>query len=293
MSIKQLAYVVLGVDASQMQSMRGIFDRIIKADTDAAPDGSVKVRVDGRDFRVLLVPTPGPGRLLGAGWELEDAAALEALVAKLTAAGHAVTAGSAAQRAARGVQQLYFAQDTEGFPLELVVDSPLGGSTVGHDRFVCGEQSGAVFGLGHLVQVCRDLGGARRFYTEVLGLRPSDEIDWKPMGADLHFYHCNARHHSLALINEALGLQGGNIDHLMLEGRSREQVEKAYESLAAEGYEVSQTLGQHTNDEVVSFYMKTPAGFRLEFGAGGKTIGDDWQFKVFDGPSLWGHAPVF
>jgi 2,3-dihydroxybiphenyl 1,2-dioxygenase len=293
MSIKQLAYVVLGVDPSQMQSMRRIFDRIIRAETEQLPNGHIKVRLDSRDFRVLLVPTLGEGKLLAAGWEVDSEADLESLTNSLQSAGHAVAEGTAAQCAERGVRKVVHAQDSEGFPLELVLDQSFADSGFGRDRFICGEQDGAVFGLGHVVQVCTDLNRARRFYTEVLGLRPSDEIDWKPMGADLHFYHCNARHHSLALINEALGLKGGNIDHVMFEAKSREQVEQAYEALSAEGCEVSQTLGQHTNDEVVSFYMKTPAGFRLEFGFGGKQIDESWEFKVFDGPSLWGHAPVF
>jgi 3,4-dihydroxy-9,10-secoandrosta-1,3,5(10)-triene-9,17-dione 4,5-dioxygenase len=42
---------------------------------------------------------------------------------------------------------------------------------------------------------------------------------------------------------------------------------------------------------MVSFYMKSPGGFDIEYGAEGRTI-DDWSnYEVFEStvPSFWGH----
>ena len=49
-------------------------------------------------------------------------------------------------------------------------------------------------------------------------------------------------------------------------------------------------LGRHCNDQMISFYMKTPGGFDLEYGFGGLTV--DWsKHAVFEATkvSQWGH----
>ena len=53
---------------------------------------------------------------------------------------------------------------------------------------------------------------------------------------------------------------------------------------------LSATLGQHLNDRMTSFYMKTPSGFDLEYGYGGLLV--DWQAHSafeFTRVSIWGH----
>jgi 3,4-dihydroxy-9,10-secoandrosta-1,3,5(10)-triene-9,17-dione 4,5-dioxygenase len=53
---------------------------------------------------------------------------------------------------------------------------------------------------------------------------------------------------------------------------------------------LSATLGQHANDRMISFYMKTPSGFDVEVGTGGAQV--DWNAHVtheFTAVSLWGH----
>ena len=53
---------------------------------------------------------------------------------------------------------------------------------------------------------------------------------------------------------------------------------------------MSATLGRHCNDQMISFYMKTPGGFDLEYGFGGLTV--DWsKHAVFEATkvSQWGH----
>ena len=50
------------------------------------------------------------------------------------------------------------------------------------------------------------------------------------------------------------------------------------------------TLGQHTNDRMISFYMRTPSNFDIEFGYGGAVL--DWNEHIvheFTRTSLWGH----
>ena len=53
---------------------------------------------------------------------------------------------------------------------------------------------------------------------------------------------------------------------------------------------MSATLGRHINDKMLSFYMKTPGGFDIEFGCEGRTVKDDeWIARESTAVSLWGH----
>ena len=52
------------------------------------------------------------------------------------------------------------------------------------------------------------------------------------------------------------------------------------------------SLGRHTNDLMTSFYVRTPSGFEIEYGTGGRLIDDDtWKVGAYDAQSLWGHRP--
>ena len=53
---------------------------------------------------------------------------------------------------------------------------------------------------------------------------------------------------------------------------------------------MSATLGRHVNDKMLSFYMKTPGGFDVEFGCEGLQVDDkDWIARESTAVSLWGH----
>jgi len=49
-------------------------------------------------------------------------------------------------------------------------------------------------------------------------------------------------------------------------------------------------LGRHTNDHMLSFYMRTPSGFEVEYGWGARTVDDAaWHVQRHQAPSIWGH----
>ncbi len=57
-----------------------------------------------------------------------------------------------------------------------------------------------------------------------------------------------------------------------------------------EGVEIASTLGRHTNDHMLSFYMRTPSGFEVEYGWGARTVDDAvWHVQRHQAPSIWGH----
>jgi hypothetical protein len=70
-----------------------------------------------------------------------------------------------------------------------------------------------------------------------------------------------------------------------------DDVGQAYDLALRKPETIGTTLGRHTNDEMTSFYSRSPSKFLVEYGWGGRSIdSDSWtpQERV-DGPSLWGH----
>jgi 2,3-dihydroxybiphenyl 1,2-dioxygenase len=146
--------------------------------------------------------------------------------------------------------------------------------------FVAGD-----FGLGHVVLVVPDLAQADAFYGDLLGFTLSDRVDEEHM--KVRFYHCNGRHHSLA-VAQVPGKVG--LNHLMIEVKSLDDVGTGLDLAKVAGVPVLRGLGRHTNDLMTSFYMLTPSSFQIEYGHGGIVVDDvTWVSATNDRPSLWGH----
>jgi biphenyl-2,3-diol 1,2-dioxygenase len=147
-------------------------------------------------------------------------------------------------------------------------------------------------GLGHIVLTASDMTKARAFYMDVLGFRLSDIIRMRFGPAttfDMEFLHCNPRHHTLALLPVPAPKR---LHHVMLQARTMDDVGFALERAEAAQVPLTATLGRHTNDHMVSFYLRTPSGFEIEYGWGGRTIDDDsaWEVASYASGSIWGHA---
>jgi hypothetical protein len=53
-------------------------------------------------------------------------------------------------------------------------------------------------------------------------------------------------------------------------------------------------LGKHTNDYMVSFYLRTPSGFNVEYGWGAREIDDStWQVQTHTAGSILGIKAVY
>jgi 2,3-dihydroxybiphenyl 1,2-dioxygenase len=190
----------------------------------------------------------------------------------------------------RGVVDLIVCRDPDGLQVELFVGPTLVTekpfvSKAGPSRFVTGEQ-----GLGHIVLSTPDIAAFRAFYCEILGFRLSDYIRMNlgpDQAIDLEFFHCNPRHHTLAAAPMALPKK---LLHFMVQVEGIDDVGLALERLGAAGHAVSRTIGRHTNDQMVSFYTRTPSGFEVEYGYGAITVDDAaWRVARHDSISVWGH----
>jgi 2,3-dihydroxybiphenyl 1,2-dioxygenase len=248
------------------------------------PDGAVRLRVDDAVHRIAVHPGERD-ELAYLGWAVTGPEALEEAVTSLEKEGLTVHRGGAELAALRAVADVAWFVDPFGFRHELgwgLVTRP-GSFRPGRPMsgFLTGEG-----GLGHAVLIVPDLGRAERFYTEVLGLRLSDRVEG---GMSLRFFHCNGRHHSLAFA-AIPGMVG--MHHLMLEVASLDDVGKALDLVRERAVPVTMNLGRHTNDLMTSFYLRTPSGFEIEYGWGGRIVDDaNWVVTTYEGGSIWGHAP--
>jgi 2,3-dihydroxybiphenyl 1,2-dioxygenase len=217
------------------------------------------------------------------GWELADAAALDALAARLEAAGVNVARGGAALAAERHVRDLIVFADPIGNRLEAFHGAEIASEPFRPGRTISGFRTGPL-GMGHAVLTVERLDDVLPFYRDVLGFALSDYI-LKPFKA--FFLHVNPRHHSLAFIET--GTNG--VHHMMLELFSLDDVGQAYDIALMNPEGIGSTLGRHTNDHVTSFYSWSPSGFMVEYGWGGRLVEPgNWKPEEYTvGPSLWGH----
>jgi 2,3-dihydroxybiphenyl 1,2-dioxygenase len=243
-------------------------------------------RMDDRKQRIVIDRAMPEGERF-FGWEVADAEALDALAARLERARVDVTAEPQTLADNRRVRGLISCSDPAGNRLEVFYGAAIDDTPFSPGRSISGFRTGPL-GLGHAVLTVKDIAAVMPFYVDVLGFALSDYIE-RPFRA--YFFHINARHHSLALIET--GRNG--MHHLMVELFSLDDVGQSYDVALSEPDRVNVTLGRHTNDLITSFYARTPSSFMVECGWGGREIDPQtWQpFELQVGPSLWGHERVW
>lgn len=292
MTFRSLAY--LRIEATDVGAWREYGLKVLGMveGTGSNPD-ALYLRMDDFPARLVIVPSERD-HLSASGWETANAADLDDVRSRLDDAGVPYKEGTAEQLADRGVDGLIVFEDPSGSRLEafhgIALQHRRVVSPYGH-TFVTGEQ-----GLGHVVLSTPDDEASLTFYRDVLGFRLRDSMklppqvvgrpaDGKP--AWLRFFGCNPRHHSLAFLPMPTPT---GIVHLMIEVGSADDVGLCHDRALRKKVPMSATLGRHVNDLMLSFYMKTPGGFDIEFGCEGRTVEDEtWIARESTAVSLWGH----
>lgn len=289
--LQNLAYVV--VAASDLQAWRSFAENIVGMGTCEAAGGALGLRLDDHPWRVLIEPGADDD-MTHAGWDLGSGADLDAYVAELRGRGADVVEQPADRAAARCVERLFSLADPNGYTHEffcgrtgLQADGGALSAILRGDGFVTDE-----LGIGHILPVSKDYADGVRWYQDVLGLRYSDRIrqEMAPgIYADATFFHtATGRHHSLAT---GAFPSPKRLNHLMLEYRDMNDVGLACDRAKKAGIPIVLELGHHPNDQMFSFYMRTPSGFGLELGHGGVVIEEgNWEPQLYDVMSDWGHA---
>lgn len=294
-SISSLGYVGLGVqDPAAWQVFAEKFLGLEARSGEVGSEVACHLRMDEHHHRFLLHEDPADD-LAYVGWEVPDEESLDASAASLEQAGVAARRATDEELEIRRVAGMINLQDPSGLELELFYgplitnDAPFSpGRAV--QGFVTGEQ-----GMGHIVVVVDDFEQTLAFYRDLLGMRLSDfvRMDIAPdLRGNVAFLRCNSRHHSLAFL-AAPGPEK-RLNHFMLQLREFDDVGLVYDHCQESGLKIAGTLGRHTNDEMVSFYVETPSGFLVEYGWGARTIDEGaWQVEVHRQGSIWGHQGIY
>jgi 3,4-dihydroxy-9,10-secoandrosta-1,3,5(10)-triene-9,17-dione 4,5-dioxygenase len=292
MTVSSLGYVI--IQAKDVPAWREFGTQVLGLMASDGPDGGVRFRMDERPFRIAIVPGD-EDRFIAGGWELPNMEAFDAAITALTEAGIAIERGTAAEAADRKVRRLARCQDPSGNQLEIyegrVQDYTPFVSPAGVSGFVTGNM-----GMGHIVLPAPKIEETRSFYKTLLGFGDTDEMR-VPIGVPdhpglaLYFLHCaNPRHHSLALFEAEIP---GGLVHMMVEVEQFDDLGRCIDRCKKLGAPIAISLGRHSNDRMVSSYIKTPSGFDVEYGWDAWQV--DWtdyiptKSEIF---SLWGHPEM-
>jgi biphenyl-2,3-diol 1,2-dioxygenase len=287
----ELAYLVIETD--KVDETAAVLADVVGLMPGADIGGSRTLRNDDRAQRLVLQPGTR-NDAVAIGLDALSADGINALTGRLDALGYSVTVGSAGEAQARRVARLSSVMSPWGIQIELIVGQELAADPLDTPQVASGFLTDGM-GLGHAVFFVGDLDEAHRFIVDGLGFRRSDSLAFSPVpGIDIKgaFYHCNGRHHTIALIQPPFPAPQ-SFHHVMVEVNDRDDVGQAFDRAFSAGVPLPNGLGRHPNDQMFSFYLQTPAGFQVEVGYGGVVVDESWDAdQVYGQISAWGHQPV-
>lgn len=309
MEVKSLGYVV--ISSTDPEKWLDFGTNVVgMMQGSSLPDsGAVYLRMDQRPFRYAIENGEFDG-LLYAGWDMGSEADFTKAVTELNDKGIAVeTIDDADVLTSRAVSGLARLADPSGNRLELfwatdaiANDATPFKSPLDVKGFITTANNGEDMGLGHVVlhapidyEATHDFYQAMGFVDADVTVLGGDEANGK-----IYFMRCNPRHHSLALWNWGAPTPETNFMpspeskapgcvHLMAEVASLGEVGSCLDRVTEREIMIISTLGEHINDEMVSFYMLTPGMFALEFGYDGLQLDDSHKTTHNIMPSKWGH----
>ncbi len=293
-AVKSLGYLI--IDAIDLDAWVAFGADLAGMQVTVRTDERLEFRTDEKEYR-FIINKADANRARIIGWEVGGPADLKELVARLEGAGYAVTRHSREEARERRVTELASFTDPDG---ELTIELHYG-LREANERFVSPNgvtftnraRNGQTMGLGHVLQSVNNLEKFEELYFDIFGFGLSDHSEAGPEGAkfDLIFAHCNPRQHSFAFTKFPGGVAPLGINHFMLELDDLDMVGRAYDKVTeGKAAPLLSTLGKHTNDKMVSFYMRNPSGFGVEYGTGGMQIDPAiWTPARFSEAHYWGH----
>ena len=288
----ELAY--LGIEVPDADIMTPFFGGVVGLlPGEPTADGAATWRNDGKAHRVIVRQGPANDAVF-VGFEAADADAFDAVAHRLRAAGHDVSEGSAEELAARRVERLLRTASPFGVSVEVVLGLHAAATPFSSPLVPGGFLTEGV-GFGHVVFATTAFDQTHSFLIDGLGLAQSDWLEMEIAAGielEVHFYHCNERHHTVAIAKAPFELPQ-RLHHIMFETKDRDDVGAAFDRAWATDLAIPSGLGRHDNDEMFSFYVAGPAGFQVEVGHGARVITDEWgDNRRYDRISAWGHQPL-
>ena len=288
----ELAY--LGLEVPEPASLSEFFGQVVGLVAgERADGGTLTWRDDDRAHRVLVQPGPANDATY-IGFEASDALAFDAVADRLGRAGYALTSGTDEELKARRVERLVRTTAPWGVAVELVLGLAPALTPYASPLMPGGFLTEGV-GFGHAVFATTAFEESDAFLTRGLGFEQSDWIVFEiapGIELEVRFYHCNARHHTVALANAPFELPQ-KLHHVMFETNRADDVGAAFDRAWASDLAIPNGLGRHDNDHMFSFYVTSPAGFMAEVGHGARVVTEAWDDnRQYDRISMWGHQAL-
>lgn len=275
----------MGVESPQFKTWEELGPEAFAMElAEPGPDGAIRLRLDDYHHRVAIHPGVSD-RIRYIGWELPTASEVDGAAAVLTNARIAVESATPEECEERQVERMIHFKDPAGLRHELFSGAlRLFKSFTAPRRFggfVTGSQ-----GLGHIVVLIPDTDAEDQFVRGILGFKLTDSVSL-PIGL-ARFYHVNPRHHSLATLPSP---SSRGLHHIMIQVADLDDVGIAYDrAQACQDLRLTLTLGRHSTDQMVSFQVRTPSGFDIEYGWGAIMLDEHWVATRSPAPAeIWGH----
>jgi 2,3-dihydroxy-p-cumate/2,3-dihydroxybenzoate 3,4-dioxygenase len=253
--LKDLRYVRLGsrdlaAAAEYARTILGL--ELVRREGDA-----IYFRGDDRDH--TLVYFEGDGADHTTGWEVADAAALDAAGAELESKKIQVHRGSRAECEKRYVADFIAFADPSGNRHELVSGPRAGGTRFSSSRD-CGVWSFSHIGL-RTTNAARD----EAFWTSIMGARVSDRIGAAPL------LRIDEVHHRIALFPS----QHAGVQHVNHQVHGVDDVMRSYYFLREQRVKIVFGPGRHPTSGAVFLYFEGPDGMVYEYSTGVRLIKPD------------------
>ncbi|WP_433622157.1 VOC family protein [Nocardia sp. CA-120079] len=247
------------------------------------------LRMDYQHHRIIVTEDPADD-LTVIGLRVADAEALSQMQDNLAAAEIPFVVGTEAEALERHVLGLIKLEDPAGIPLEiyygpeLIYSRPFHPGRPMHGKFATGAA-----GMGHCF-ISGDAKESLEFYR-ILGMRGGTEYKLPSPDGDGHihvvFMRGAKRQHSIAF-GAPLPKR---IDHFMLQATDFDDLGFTHDIVRERKIPVTETLGKHSNDQMYSFYFKTPSGFGIEYGHGGRDAFETSEYYATDVHGHLSEAP--
>ncbi|MFJ2756331.1 VOC family protein [Nocardioides sp. NPDC087217] len=290
-----LGYLV--VESQRLTTWHSFGADAIGLHVDELDGDTLRFRLDEHQCRFLIRRGPAED-LMAIGWQVDDHATFDRILARLAERGVTVREGTVEEGELRGVERLWRFPGPKGIVQEIFT-TPV--TTSAPLRMISAAYVTGEGGMGHVAITSRDPLGIHRYYDTLFDSRLSDYIDENVNGLTLkiRFMRVNERHHSIAVAN----VQGLKMDpirtraqHVNIQVATLEDMLGAYQRVRELGFKMAWSVGQHTNDKELSFYCVTPSGFELEVGWNPIVFTPEleraWRVTTHQGISIWGHQTV-
>jgi 2,3-dihydroxy-p-cumate/2,3-dihydroxybenzoate 3,4-dioxygenase len=275
--LRDIRYVRLGT--RDVEAASRYATSILGLEAAGRESGHCYFRSDGRDHTLAYFEGDPSDHTIG--FDVRDAAALDAAAAEIDAHDLPVAWGSRAECEARHVDRLLRFTDPSGNAIELVHGARAAGRA-----YVPGRDAG-ITGFSHIGLRTKDAVRDEAFWTRVCNARVSDRIGTAPL------LRIDAVHHKLALFPSA----HAGVQHVNHQVEGIDDVMRAYYFLRERGVRIVFGPGRHPTSSAIFLYFEGPDGMVYEYSTGVRLIEDEAGHRPRQFPfepasfCMWGARP--